>query len=84
MIDFVGTPPFLRMGLQVAMVTRHFSHSPNRFILSGPREQFGTNAKLSWGWVGQNRSWGNSNINKLYKRLKMQNWVSFFSSKNVS
>ena len=28
--------------------------------------------------LGQNRPWGNRNINKLYKRLKMQNWVSFF------
>ena len=24
MIDFVGTPPFLRMALRVAMVTMHF------------------------------------------------------------
>ena len=28
MIDFVGTPPFLRMALQVVMVTRHFHVAP--------------------------------------------------------
>ena len=53
MIDFVGTPPFLRITLWVAMVTMH---SLNRFILgehcfflhSGySREQFCTNEKLS-------------------------------------
>ena len=52
MIDFVDTPPF--------------SHSPNRFIygefvfaLGGPKEQFGTNSKLSFGCkVGQIRSRG--------------------------
>ena len=33
MIDFVGTPPFLRIPLRVAMVKHAFLHSPNRFIL---------------------------------------------------
>ena len=58
MIDFVGTPPFLRIELRVAMVTA-FSHSPNRlyfrniFSHSGyPREQFGTTEKLSRGMQG--------------------------------
>ena len=33
MIDFVGTPPFLRMALQVAMVTRHFHMAPTVLFL---------------------------------------------------
>ena len=33
MIDFVGTPPFLRMALQVAMVTRHFHIGPKGIFL---------------------------------------------------
>ena len=66
MIDFVDTPPFLSITLQVALATMHshkaktslfiqifFSHS------GGPREQFGTNSKLSLGCkVGQIRSRG--------------------------
>ena len=50
MIDFVGTPPFLRMALRVAMVTIHFHIAPTgllfrntSFSFMGPREQFGTN-----------------------------------------
>ena len=56
MIDFVDTPPFLRIALRVAMATMHFLHSPNKFIFEGtifshlwyPREQCGTNEKLPW------------------------------------
>ena len=33
MIDFVGTPPLLRMALQVAMVTRHFHIAPTGLFL---------------------------------------------------
>ena len=52
MIDFVGTPLFLRIALRVAMVTmaqtglflgNFFSHS------GYPKKQFGTNEKLSSG-----------------------------------
>ena len=56
MIDFVGTSPFLRMALRVAMVAMHFHIAPTGlffrnifFSFRGPREQFGTNDKLSWG-----------------------------------
>ena len=60
MIDFVNTPPFLRIALQVAMATMHLHIAQtglwvNVFTNSGgPREQFGTNSKLSLGYkVGQ-------------------------------
>ena len=33
MIDFVGTPPFLKMALQVAMVTSHFHIAPTGLFL---------------------------------------------------
>ena len=32
MIDLVGTPPFLRIVLQVAMAIMHLARSPNRSI----------------------------------------------------
>ena len=53
MIDFVGTPPFLRMALRVAMLTMHFHKARTGLLLMehflafrGPREQFGTNERL--------------------------------------
>ena len=55
MIDFVGTPQFLRMALRVAMVTMHFHIAPTGLFFrnifnsfKGPREQFDTNDKLYW------------------------------------
>ena len=65
MVGFVGTPPFLIIALRVAMVTMHFHTAQTGLFLgpflshSGyPREQFGTNEKLSFGGckVGKNRS----------------------------
>ena len=63
-----------------------FSHSPNRLIFeehfvsqSGvPGNNLAPMIIVLGCRVGQNRSWGSRNINKLYKRLKMQNGVSFF------
>ena len=56
MIDFVDTPPFLRMAVRVAMVAMHFHIAPAGLFLRniflsfrGPSEQFGNNDKLSWG-----------------------------------
>ena len=56
MIDFVCTPPFLRITLRVAMVTMHFHIAQTGFFreqfcshFGYPREQFGTNDKLSCG-----------------------------------
>ena len=56
MIDFVGTPLFLRVALRVAMVAMYFHIAPTGLFLRniffsfrGPREQFGTNDKLSLG-----------------------------------
>ena len=53
-LDFVGTALFLRAALQVAMATMHFHITQaglflgTKFLHSGgPREQFGTNEKLS-------------------------------------
>ena len=54
MIDFVGTPPVLRIALRVA-INHAFSHSQNRFHdflnccmhYGGSREQFCTNEKVS-------------------------------------
>ena len=55
MINYVDTPPFLRIVLQVAMATMHFhiakpvslwgifSHS------GGPRKQYGTDSNFSLG-----------------------------------
>ena len=66
MIDFVDTPPFLRKALhvQVAVATMHFHIAQTGLFMGkfmpnsgGPREQFGTNSKLSVGSkVGQIRS----------------------------
>ena len=66
MIDFVDTPPFWRIALQVAMATMHFQIAHSVYLWGfffshsgGPREQFGTNSKLSLGYkVGQIRSRG--------------------------
>ena len=52
MIVFVGTPNFLSITLQVAMATMHFYIAKTSLFCSdfgGPREQFGTGEKLSWG-----------------------------------
>ena len=56
MIDFVDTPPFLRIALQVAMATMHFQIAKTGLFMriffshsGGPREQFNTNSKLSLG-----------------------------------
>ena len=56
MIDFVGTPPFLRMAIWVAIETMHFHIAGTGLVLrnifphlGGPNEQFGSNEKLSWG-----------------------------------
>ena len=66
MIDFVDTTPFLRIALQVAMATMHFQIAQTGLFMGifflhsgGPKEQFGTNSKLSLGCkVGQIRSRG--------------------------
>ena len=62
MIDFVGILPFLRITLRVAMVTMHFHIAQTGLFLGNifshtryPREQFGTNEKLSCG----SASWSN-------------------------
>ena len=50
MIDFVDTPPFLRIALQVVMATMHFHIAQTGLFMGiflshsqGPREKFGTN-----------------------------------------
>ena len=68
MIDFVCTPPFLGIALQVAMVTMHFHIAQTALFFWEQcfshsvysREQIGTNEKLSFGGckVGQIRSRG--------------------------
>ena len=64
-IDFVSTSPSLRNALWVAMSTLHFHIAQTSLFTGifcafrGPREQFGTNSKLSLGCkVGQIRFWG--------------------------
>ena len=54
MIDFVRTPPFLRITLLVVMATMHFHIAQTGLFwetffmhLGGSRKQFGTNEKLS-------------------------------------
>ena len=53
MIDFVDTSPFLRKALWVAMATMRFYIVQTGLFMGnsthyrGPREQFGTNSKLS-------------------------------------
>ena len=57
MIAFVGTSPFLRISLRVAMATMHFYIAQTGLFLGnilfshlgGPREHFGTHEKLSLG-----------------------------------
>ena len=48
-IEFVGTTPFLRFALQVAMATMHFTKPKHVYLLRtffivfrGPKVQFGT------------------------------------------
>ena len=56
MIDFVGTPTFLRIALWVAMATMHFHIAHTGFLLVGtffshsgdPREQFSTHENCPW------------------------------------
>ena len=61
MIEFVCTPLAVRIAQQGCHGNHASSHSPNEFMFrnifshsGGPRKQFGTNEKLSWGCkVGQ-------------------------------
>ena len=56
MIDFVDTPPFLRIALRVAMATMYFHIAQTNLFLEKqffshlgyPWEQCGTNEKLLW------------------------------------
>ena len=56
MIDFVDTPPFLRIALRVAMATMHFHIAQTNLFLEEQfflhlrylRKQCGTNEKLPW------------------------------------
>ena len=59
MIEFVCTPLHVRIALRVTMVTMLFSKaqmyyfSETLFFYSwGPKKQFGTNEKISWGCKG--------------------------------
>ena len=66
MIEFVCTPLHVRIALRVTMVTMQFRKAQIclffRNIIShswGPKKQFGTNEKMSWGCkVGQIRFCG--------------------------
>ena len=56
MIEFVFTPLHVRIALRVTIVTMQFRKAQKclffRKIVSyswGPKKQFGTNEKLSWG-----------------------------------
>ena len=55
MIEFVCTPLAVRIAQQGCHGCHAFSHSPNEFMFRfffsfrGPRKQFVTNEKLSWG-----------------------------------
>ena len=69
MVVFVGTPPFTRIALWVAMETMHlgiarisfFFRGQNFGHVWGSNEQSNTNGNLSWGSkVGQIRSNGTS------------------------
>ena len=65
MIDFVNTPPFLRIALQVAMATMHFYIAQTGlftgtfFAFMGSQEKVWHQLKIiSWCKVGQIRSRG--------------------------
>ena len=66
MIEFVCTPLAVRIAQQGCHGNHAFSHSPNEFMFRiiffsfrGPRKQFVTNEKLSWGCkVGEIRFCG--------------------------
>ena len=66
MIEFVYKPLHVRIALRVAMVTMQFRKAQMCFFSEslfshslGPKKQFGTNEKLSWGCkVGQIRFCG--------------------------
>ena len=71
MVVFVGTPPFNRIALWVAMETMHLDidiisfFSGDKFFGHdwGSNEQSDTHGNLSWGSkVGQIRSYGTSNM----------------------
>ena len=71
MIVFVGTPPFRRIALWVAMETMHLDiarisfFSGDKFLGHdwGSNEQFNTHGNLSWGSkLGQIRPYGTSNM----------------------
>ena len=77
MIDFVGTSPFLRIALCVAIETMHLHIARLSFFLEDKKimhslcinEQFATHKELSWRWgsqVGHIRSRNNPHG---------QNWV---------
>ena len=69
MVVFVGTPPFKRIALWVAMETMHLdiariSFSGDKFLAHdwGSNEQSNTHGNLSWGSkVDHIRSYGTSN-----------------------
>ena len=70
MVVFVGTPPFTRIALWVAMETMHLDIARISFFQGqifghvwSSNEQSNTNGNLSWGnKVGQIRSYGTSNM----------------------
>ena len=63
MIEFVCTPLHVRIALRVTMVNMRFRKAQMCLFFEtlfshswGPKKQFGTNEKLSWGCkVGQTR-----------------------------
>ena len=71
MVVLVGTPPFRRIALSIAMETMHLDIARRSFFFGdkflghdwGSYEQSNTNGNLSWGSkVGQIRSYGTSNM----------------------
>ena len=70
LVVFVGTPPFRRIPLWVAMETMHLDIARIVFFWEqilghdwGSNEQFNTHGNLSWGSkVGQIRLYGTSNM----------------------
>ena len=66
MIDFLCIPLPVRIARHDCHGNHALSHSPNEFMFrnmfshsGGPRKQFGTNEKLSWGCkIGQIRFCG--------------------------
>ena len=76
MVVFVGTPPFKRIALWVAMETMH------KFLGHdwGSNEQFNIHENLSWGRkVGQTRSYGTSNMILIACFRRFSSFFVFFS-----